>query len=58
MKHQQEPKQVSDQEIDAIIAANWNDNLPISVNLRLIASASISYGQRRLLAEGWQRFYG
>jgi hypothetical protein len=57
MNQKTDPKFIEDAEIDSIVKSNWNCNVSIDANLRSIARASVSYGQRRLIAEGWKRLY-
>jgi hypothetical protein len=48
---------IDEKEIDSIIVRHWRDDISLSDNLRLIASASIQYGQRLLVSETWNRFH-
>jgi hypothetical protein len=48
---------IDEKEIDSIIRRYWRDDASLSNNLRLIASASIQYGQRLLISETWNRFH-
>jgi len=57
MNQKNDPKFIEDTEIDSIVESTWNSNASIDANLRSIARASVSYGQRRLIAEGWRRLY-
>jgi hypothetical protein len=54
MKKSIELTAIADQELESIIKSAWSDNASISVNLKMVASMAILYGQRRLIAEGWQ----
>lgn len=54
MKKQINLSAIEEKELESIIKDAWNENASIDTNLKSVAAKAIVYGQRRLIAEGWQ----